>query len=188
MGVPGAEQVPEAIHNSVQELIETKGTTVAVRDQGGVESEEWIDLTALLQEFRDGVRTQFGPEDAVGHYDLGLSHQEMGLYEEAIEEFDCVLASQGATGEVLAKTREMRGLCLERLERLREAIFEYRAALEVPEQADSCRIPVLYRLASVLEAVGDLDEARRIFRELAAATEPFLDSAERSGRLEERAA
>lgn len=188
MGVPGADQVPEAVHNSVQELIETKGATVAVRDQGGVESEEWIDLTALLQEFREGVRSQFGPEDAVGHYDLGVSHQEMGLYEEAIEEFDCVLASSSADGDLTAKTRELRGLCLERLERMREAIFEYRAALEIPGQAESRRIPVLYRLAKTLEDVGDREEALQIFRQLASAEEPFLDSAVRCERLEERAA
>jgi tetratricopeptide (TPR) repeat protein len=188
MGVPGAEQVPEAVHNSVQELIETKGATVAIRDQGGVESEEWIDLTALLQEFREGVRAQFGPEDAVGHYDLGLSHQEMGLYEEAIEEFDCVLACASADGDLTAKTRELRGLCLERLERMREAIFEYRAALEIPDSTDSRRIPVLYRLATALETVGDREEALQIFRQLSTAEEPFLDSAERCERLEERAA
>jgi tetratricopeptide (TPR) repeat protein len=188
MGVPGAERVPEAVQNSVQELIETKGATVAVRDQGGVESEEWIDLTALLQEFREGVQAQFGPEDAVGHYDLGVSHQEMGLFEEAIEEFDTVLASSAATPEVVAKTRELRGLCLERLERMREAIFEYRAALEVPGQSESCLMPVRYRLASALETVGDIDEARAIFRELAGEGQPFLDSVERSERLEHRAA
>ncbi len=188
MGVPGAEQVPEAVQNSVQELIETKGATVAVRDQGGVESEEWIDLTALLQEFRAGVQAQFGPEDAVGHYDLGVSHQEMGLFEEAIEEFDAVLASSAASQEVQAKTRELRGLCLERLERMREAIFEYRAALELPGQSESSLMPVRYRLASALEAVGDIEEAREIFRELAGEGEPFLDSVERSERLEHRAA
>jgi tetratricopeptide (TPR) repeat protein len=188
MEVPGAEGVPEEVRNSVQELIETKGATVAVRDQGGVESEEWIDLTALLQEFREGVRTQFAPEDAVGHYDLGVSHQEMGLFEEAIEEFDTVLASSAASNDVVAKTRELRGLCLERLERLREAIFDYRAALEVPDQAESRQDPVRYRLASALEAVGDLKEARELFRQLATNRQPFLDSVERSERLEERAA
>ncbi|MBD3163452.1 MAG: tetratricopeptide repeat protein, partial [Candidatus Eisenbacteria bacterium] len=166
MNVPGADRIPEECRSSIQGVIETNGATVAVRESGGVETEEWIDLTTLLQEFRDGVREKVAPNDYGGHYDLGLSHMEMGLFEEALEEFDAVLISPGLPAQTEMKTREMRGTCLRRLERHREAIHEYRAALDVPDRPEEERGAVRYQLACVLEAAGETEESRALFRDL----------------------
>jgi tetratricopeptide (TPR) repeat protein len=141
-----------------------------------VESEEWIDLSALLQEFREGTASQIPPEDAEGHYDLGLSHHEMGLFEEAIEEFGLVIASPAVTPPLLLKAYELRGVCLQRLERHREAIHDYRAALEIEGRPEHERVPIRYRLARALTAAGETEEAREIFRELSAdGSDSFLD-------------
>lgn len=174
--VPGSERIPEEYRSSIQALAETKGATVAVRDQsasGGVESEEWIDLTTLLQEFREGIRTQVASADYLGHYDLALSHLDMGLYEEALEEFDQVLLAGEIPPEIELKTREMRGNCLQNLSRTREAIHEFRMALEVPKRPERERREVLYQLAVALESAGETEEARSILRSLATAEPPL---------------
>jgi tetratricopeptide (TPR) repeat protein len=183
MNVPGAERITEECRNSIQGLLDTDGATVSVKSHGGVESEEWFDLSALLQEFREGAAKQIDPNDAEGHYDLGLSHHEMGLYEEAVEEFGIILASKGITLEMELKAREMHGECLERLERYREAIHEYRVALESDGLPERKRVPLLYRLACSLEAVGERDEALAIFKSLSAGETPFLDTRTHLDRL-----
>jgi len=183
MNVAGADRIPEECTNSIQGLIETDGATVTVRDHGGVESEEWTDLTALLQEFRDGVGSQIAPGDAAGHYDLGLSHHGMGLYEEALEEFGAVLIAPGVGTQMALRSRELRGDCLQHLERHREAIHEYRAALEIEGRPEDERIPVRYRLACALEIVGETAVARRIFRELEGEVGSFLDTRAHLERL-----
>jgi tetratricopeptide (TPR) repeat protein len=166
MKVPGAEDAGDGGSFPIRRAIETQGATVSVREDGGVESQEWIDLAALLDEFRDGIRAQYRPEDYAGHYDLGVSHLEMGLYEESIEEFDLVLSIRTLPGEVALKAREMRGNALQRLERFREAIHEYRVALEIDGLPPGERDQVRYQLACALERAGDLDEAREIFLDL----------------------
>jgi tetratricopeptide (TPR) repeat protein len=189
MNVPGADRIPEECGNSIQGLLENDGATVTVRDsvaggQQGVKSEEWIDLSALLQEFREGVSSQIPPDDAAGHYDLGVSHREMGLYEESIEEFSLVISSKHVTPALSIQARELRGDCLEMIERHREAIHDFRLALETEGRPEEERTPVRFRLACALEAAGETEEALAIFRLLAEAPHPFLDTIQRLERLE----
>jgi tetratricopeptide (TPR) repeat protein len=183
MNVPGSERITEECRNSIQALLETDGAKVSIKSQGGVETEEWFDLSALLQEFRDGAASQIDPNDAEGHYDLALSHHEMGLFEEAIEEFGIILGSKELSPDMELKARELRGECLERLERHREAIHEYRLALDVEELPESKRTPLRYRLACALEMVGECDEARSIFQSLSSGRTPFLDTRAHLERL-----
>lgn len=158
------------------------GATVCVSDRESVGTEEWVDLAALLDEFRAGVRELVSSGDHEGHYDLGVSHLEMGLLEEAVEEFGVVLATPDLPAEMALKVREMRGRTLQRLDRPQEAVREYRAALDVPERPDSERRPVAYQMACLLEEIGESEEARALFRGLAAKG-AFLDSQERLARL-----
>lgn len=173
---------PEAAPG-IREVLASGEAQVTVRDHGGSESEEWVDLVDLLQQFQDGVRSLYRPGDYAGHYDLGVSHQEMGLYEEAIEEFDTVLGMDDLPPAVARKAREMRGVCLQNLERHREAIGAFRSVIESEHLTAEERRVAEYRLACSLEAVGEKDEARQLFQALSTPDEPFLDSADRYRRL-----
>ena len=177
MKVPGAEKIPTDDGFPIRRTIETQGAIVSVREHGGVESQEWIDLAALLDEFRDGIRAQFRPEDYAGHYDLGVSHLEMGLYAESIEEFDLVLSIPSLPEEMNLKAREMRGNALQRLERFREAIHEYRMALEVGGVPPERKTEIRYQLACALERAGELDEARELFLDLSQSSGEVLSAA-----------
>ena len=107
----------------------------------------------------------------------------MGLYEEAIEEFDCVLEMEDVPAQVIWKAQEMRGVCLQRLERHREAIAAFRSSIEAGNLPVEERRAVEYHLAVSLEAVGETEEARDLFMALAEPEPSFLDSAERYRRL-----
>jgi len=152
---------------------------VSVRaDQGDVEKDEWLDLEGLLEEFKAGLKNHMDASDFQGHYDLALSHHQMGLLEEALEELDRVFACPDLPGAVAQPARELRGLCLTGLERGREAVHEFREAFDQAPEGNARRTS-LYHLAKALEAVEEWQEASEKFELLLSEAPGFLDAAER---------
>jgi tetratricopeptide (TPR) repeat protein len=47
--------------------------------------------TRLLGDFKQGIAGQIAADDWQAHFDLGVAYAEMGVYQEAIEEFEAVL-------------------------------------------------------------------------------------------------
>ena len=183
MGVPGAERIPEETRNSIAGVLETSGATLAVGAPArAVASDEWVDLGALLDEFREGVKKQIAGDDWQSHYDLAVSHQGMGLFDEAIDEADALLGAPGISPEMEGQARELRGLCLMELQRHREAVHEFRSALEQPVEEGPRRLSLLYHLGVALESVAEWREAAEIFERIAEEEAPFSDVDERRDR------
>ena len=189
MGVPGAERIPEATRDSVQGVLESAGARTSVRDDpvSAIQSDEWIDLGALIEEFRDGVKNQIAGDDAPGHYDLAVSHHGMELFEEAVEELDAVLACPGLAVEMELHARELRGVCLLALRRHREAVHEFRTALERPVPDKESRCSILYHLGVALESAEEWREAAEIFDRVRDELPGFLDAEARQSACEVRA-
>jgi tetratricopeptide (TPR) repeat protein len=189
MGVPGAERIPEATRESVQGVLESAGARMSVRDDpiSAIQSDEWIDLGALIEEFRDGVKNQIAGDDAPGHYDLAVSHHGMELFEEAVEELDAVLACPGLAVEMELHARELRGVCLLALRRHREAVHEFRTALERPVPDKESRCSILYHLGVALESAEEWREAAEIFDRVQDELPGFLDAEARQSACEARA-
>jgi tetratricopeptide (TPR) repeat protein len=189
MGVPGAERIPEATRESVQGVLESSGARTSVRDDpvSAIQSDEWIDLGALIEEFRDGIKNQIAGDDAPGHYDLAVSHHGMELFEEAVEELDAVLACPGLAVEMELHARELRGVCLLALGRHREAVHEFRTALERPVPDTESRCSILYHLGVALESAEEWREAAEIFDRVRDELPGFLDAEARQSACEMRA-
>jgi tetratricopeptide (TPR) repeat protein len=183
--VPGAEQLPGDLVGSTSEDTHSAQPTVSVRDDDmeADSSGEWVDLTSLIEDFREGVKNQIDPQDYTGHYDLGVSHQEMGLMDAALEEFDRVLIVKDLPPDVEIKTREMRASCFQGLARYREAIHECRCALDVPGRPEEERKGLFYQLACALVEVGETSEAEEILEQLAEADLPHIAAKEHLERL-----
>lgn len=167
----------------IRDLIEMDGAKVSVMEAEGAGSDEWVDLTSLVEKFRNGVSGQVKAEDFAGHYDLGLSHHEMGLFQEALEEFDQVLRVSDLPPGVEVKAREMRAICLRRLDRCSEAVEEYRRAIGIPGRSEQQSSALRYQMACALESAGELEEARGILRDLAREQEAPPETVEHLERL-----
>lgn len=189
MGLPGAERIPEATRESVQGVLESAGALMSVRDDpvSAIQSDEWIDLGALIEEFRDGIKNQIAGDDAPGHYDLAVSHHGMELFEEAVEELDAVLACPDLAVEMELHARELRGVCLLALRRHREAVHEFRTALERPVPDTESRCSILYHLGVALESAEEWREAAEIFDRVRDELPGFLDAEGRQSACEMRA-
>jgi pilus assembly protein FimV len=95
-------------------------------------------------------------EDADTHYDLGLAYKEMGLYEEAIQEFEKVLT----TPKREVQCRLMMGLCYREQGDALSAINQFKAGLHAPSISPSEQLSLYYEIATSYETgVGDPHEA-----------------------------
>lgn len=191
LGVAGAEASAEEHPGPVPAVLEARDTVVAVRHESTEprrDQQDWMEIGALLDEFRQGVRQQVGDNDPQAHYDLGVSHQEMGLLEEALEEFDAALACQDKPRELELRLREMRGKCFVRLERHREAIQEFRLALENPATESEDSAGITYLLGLEHARVGEIEVAKECMREVLRVRPDFEDAAKQLDVLDRGAA
>lgn len=179
MGIPGSEWVPEESQSAIQGVLDSGGARVVTAGQPTVQSDEWVDLGELLEAFQTEVKKQIDGDDYQSHYDLAVSHRSMGLHEEAIAELDQVLSGTGLPETLEVQARELRGTSLMELERYREAVHEFREALERSPEAGQRRWTVLYHLGRALETVGEWREAVDSFEELVRDAPTFFDAAQR---------
>lgn len=112
------------------------------------------------------------------HLAVARTYQAGGMAEEAIEAFEQAYREPTCRFEAalaLADLHESRG-------RARQAVdWLERAAEEAGP--DAIRLPVLYRLAALLEQVGEMARALAVWLELQAASPGFRDVAARAARL-----
>lgn len=187
MHVRGAEVIEEADSNSVHGVLETGRSEIQVRDgEESFRSEDWVELEGLLEEFKEGLKTQMDDADYQGHYDLAVAYHGMGLLEEALDAADRVLACEGVPIAIARQAIELKGSCLTELHRYREAVHEYREAVEKAGTDRQARRTALYHLARSLEALEEWQEAVDTYVQLRLVAPGFLDVEDRMRSCESR--
>lgn len=136
----------------------------------------WLDsVGALFDTFTTAPRgVKFGNEpensDAESHFDLGQAFKEMGLYNEAINEFR--QASQEPTLRV--RCLIMQCICLRERGELDKATSILQALLQ-PGLTLEERCAVTYELAAGYEAAGKTEEAHALLNEINSINPGFRD-------------
>ncbi|MDD2581942.1 MAG: tetratricopeptide repeat protein [Desulfuromonadaceae bacterium] len=140
------------------------------------DNENWLESVGG---FFDTISTaprgvKFGNEmegsDAQSHFDLGQAFKEMGLYDEAINEFR--QASQDASR--LVECLIMQCTCLRERGDIEKAIAMLQALLK-PGLSEEENCAVKYEMASGYEAAGRKEEATTLLNEINAANPHFRD-------------
>ncbi len=133
------------------------------------------DLDAVFEAFRQGVKGQVGDEDFETHYDIGIAYKEMGLTNEAIEEFQ--LAARGQTRFVDACT--MIAACYKDQQLIPSAIAFLERAL-ADNRCGGPGVPYIkYDLAVLYEENGQADKAGQLYADIPS----ILDVEDRHRRL-----
>lgn len=139
-------------------------------------------LGDVFAAFRQHVAEEVGSDDFRTRYDLGIAYKEMGLMDEAIEEFRiAVKAPEGAREAAI-----MLAMCHRDRQEQDLSAEWYRKAIELPGGDAAARNGLRYELAEVLLESGDDDGALGLFREVHAADPAFRDVGERVAQLEAR--
>jgi tetratricopeptide (TPR) repeat protein len=163
---------------------ERPAASVRVREEAPNPGDALIDLEEIIDEFKAGVSERISGEDHESHYDLGMAYMEMGLYDEAIGEFQ--VASKGSPMEV--KCLEMIALCFLEKNEPASAARELSRALELPGYGPEETISIRYNLAVANERLGNLDRALQHFEEVYLLNVDFLKVATKVKELKQKLA
>jgi tetratricopeptide (TPR) repeat protein len=158
--------------------------SVRVRDEQPAAADGLVDLEEIIDEFKAGVSSSISGEDHESHYDLGMAYMEMGLYDEAIGEFQ--VASKGGPMEL--KCLEMIALCYLEKNEPASAAQELNRALELPGHGPEETISIRYNLGTAFERLGSLDRALQHFEEVYLLNVDFLKVATKVRELKQRIA
>lgn len=127
-----------------------------------------------LAEFKRALDQNLPLEDHQAHYDLGIAFKEMGLFDEAISEFQKALR----VPEVRLRTSEALGEVF--FEQGRPGVAEtVLRSVENSAEGDAQKIGVLYWLGRALSAQGKHREAAGYYQRIIAVDVSFRDAGER---------
>jgi tetratricopeptide (TPR) repeat protein len=139
-------------------------------------------LDEVFKEFQRGVAEQLSEEDSDTHFNLGIAYKEMGLLEEAINEFQ-VAAHDPA---FFVEACSMIGVCANEIGNHAEAAEWYQKALVAPDLSPDARAALRYELAVAFERTGELDQAADLFEQISQFDPGYRDVAARLASLSEQ--
>jgi len=137
-----------------------------------------MELESVIDSFREQMSRALDG-DGGARYDLGVAYFEMGLYNEALAEFEAASRCPGLEVQSI----EMLAACLQETGRHAEVIDLLVPVIAAEGHAPRGRLGLLYALARAFEAMGDAIQARRYFQEVARADVGFKDVRSRLERL-----
>ncbi len=123
------------------------------------------------------------------HYNLGLAYKEMGLIDDAIQEFlkvDEMLGEETDSPQRILSCSMLANSYLQ-IGDHRQAARWAREGLKIPDKKDFERKALEYDLAAALEGQGQLSEAMNLYHGILSRDESYRDVAKRADRLRTRA-
>ena len=110
--------------------------------------------------FKTDVDEQIAADDMESHYNLGIAYREMGLYDDAVSEFDKAQKDPSRYADCMT----LKGLCYMDQEDYDNAESIYQQALDSTFLDDIQRLNLGYELGLLYERVGRAEEALASYR------------------------
>jgi len=146
--------------------------TVAYEEPSG---DEAADFKKMLSQFKAKVAENFDASDVKAHHDLGTAYKEMGLLDEAIEEFQQALR---ASADHLP-TYELLGQVFMEKGEPEAAVNTLKRALSATWEIEDDLIGIYYYLGRAFEEVGKPSDAVEYYDKVFALDINFADVTER---------
>jgi tetratricopeptide (TPR) repeat protein len=169
----------------------TPDATVSFEMPAAPEAGAGIDpgLAAIFDEFREAVED--GSEEESGgdfdtHYQMGLAYREMGLLDQAVEEFQAA-AGQAAPGDGTPRFLQccnMLGHCFMEKGMPRPAALWFKRGLDAPGHTEDEYQAMRYDLGTAYERMGDNGRAIEVLSEVYAIDVSYRGVAERLRELQ----
>jgi tetratricopeptide (TPR) repeat protein len=136
----------------------------------GLQDEDLLDATGFLDSFADGslvdddlsqkLVSELDSADTESHYNLGIAYKEMGLYGEAIAEFDKAAQDPARRLDCITLT----GQCHLEAGDKEAALAVFRSGLADPGLSDVGRMTLNFELGMLHRQHGELLEALEYFQ------------------------
>lgn len=150
-------------------------------------------LAAIFDEFREAVEDA-GEEESGGdfdtHYQMGLAYREMGLLDQAVEEFQAAnaLAAPGDGTPRFLQCCNMLGHCFMEKGMPRPAALWFKRGLEAPGHTEDEYQAMRFDLGTAYERMGDNGRAIEVLSEVYAIDVSYRGVAERLRELQQKEA
>jgi tetratricopeptide (TPR) repeat protein len=135
----------------------------------------------VFDQFKRGLERTVRPDDSATKYDLGIAFQEMGMLDEALEQFRSALSGGEKRREV--EILSMIGNCLGMKGDHAGAVEAYRQALRSEHLSGEAAKALHFELGSAHEALGEPDTALWYFQKVAHGSPSYRGVAQRVSRL-----
>ncbi|MBS1114637.1 MAG: Tetratricopeptide repeat protein [Nitrospirae bacterium] len=142
------------------------------------------DVLEIFQEFKKGLEGQLEDEDSETHYNLGIAYKEMGLVDDAINEF------QTAQKDIkrFLQSSSMLGVCYMEKGLFSLAIDVLNKTLESIKEQNESYWSVKYDLAEAYEKNNNLRESLDLYTEVYGWNAKFRNVSEKLGLLKTQTA
>ncbi|MGA2447616.1 MAG: tetratricopeptide repeat protein [Polyangiaceae bacterium] len=147
---------------------------------GALPSDQTVDVEEVFAKFKEGVAKQIGFDDAQSHYDLGVAYKEMGLFDDAIREFET--ASLDTHRACVCQS--MIGMIHLERGNLNAGIDAFVRGLESPERTREQEAALCYEIGAAYEVKKMSSRALEYFGETARLVPNFRDVHERIRKLQ----
>lgn len=142
---------------------------------GAFEEFELSEVDEIVREFKSGIAEKLEAGDFDTHYNLGMAYKEMGLLEDALEEFRVAARSPEHSREAYT--------CMAMVYRETDRLGDARAALKMA-LAGSTNTPedevaILFELGVLAEEEGDREAALHAYAKAAAINPDYRDLPQR---------
>jgi tetratricopeptide (TPR) repeat protein len=175
-GEISAETAAEPLHEPAPEVAGVAGQGI---DPG---------LAAIFDEFRESVEEgeAEGGEDFETHYQMGLAYREMGLLDQAVEEFQLAagLCAPGDGTPRYLNCCNLLGHCFIQKGMPRPAAVWFRKGLDAPGHGEDEYQALRYELGAAYEQMGETERAVETFSEVYAMDVSYRGVAERLRELQ----
>ena len=123
---------------------------------------QW-NVDTVFQQFKAGVTAQISESDAATHYDLGVAYREMGMYADAINEFE--VAARDPSRECVC--RSVIGVIHLQFGNVDAAIAAFLRGLEAPQKTREQELALAYETADAYDARKNPEPALYFFKHVA---------------------
>ncbi len=130
--------------------------TVVYEEPSG---DEEADFAQMLSQFKSKVSESIDADDVRAHHDLGTAYKEMGLFDEAISEFQLALR---ASGDHLP-TYELLGITFMEIGKPEATVNALERALDVDFEIEDELLGIYYYLARAHEMLGNTNRALELY-------------------------
>lgn len=148
--------------------------------EAGTASAEQVDVEQVFAQFKAGVASQIGADDAQSHYDLGVAYKEMGLIDDAVREFG--VAARDAKQACVCQS--MIGMLEMERGRINEAIEALSRGLQAEGRTKEQDASLHYEMGAAYEAKKLTKLALEHFQRTARIAPAFRDVQERVRKLQ----
>jgi len=129
------------------------------------------DLADVVKEFREDLVSRSDQKGLETHYNLGIAYLEMGLLDEAVEEFKLTVEAP----DYLVKSSGLMAQCFIQKNESTTAITVLKRAIENSKAEGMELLNLKYELALANKGAGDVSQSLSLFKEIQKEKKNFRD-------------